>query len=94
MGMNITDLKNEVANRLGASKAEGARATDAVIQAIVDAVVDSGELVVPGFIKMEKIRKEACERRNPATGAIVQVPAKWAVKVKIGANFKKKVEAS
>ena len=46
-----------------------------------------------GFGTFERTERAAHTGKNPRTGEILEVPASRAVKFKVGAEFKKKVNA-
>jgi len=43
---------------------------------------------MPGFGKLKKTHRKAREGRNPATGAVIKIPAKTTVKFSIGKAMK------
>ncbi len=48
----------------------------------------TGEFVVPGLCKLTVQRRKARDGRNPATGEVIKIPAKTAVKAKIAKPLK------
>lgn len=48
----------------------------------------TGEFVVPGLCKLVVQRRKARDGRNPATGEIIKIPAKIAVKARIAKPLK------
>ena len=48
----------------------------------------TGEFVVPGLCKLTVQRRKARDGRNPATGEVIKIPAKIAVKAKIAKPLK------
>jgi DNA-binding protein HU-beta len=76
--MNRTDLINDVAERMGGTRADAVSAVTHVIAAIHAAIVRGEKLAIPGFGIFEKVVKPARSARNPATGATVQVPERAA----------------
>ena len=51
----------------------------------------NGEFTVPGFGKLKKTHRKARDGRNPATGAVIKIPAKTTVKFAIGKAMKDSV---
>ncbi|WP_326914987.1 HU family DNA-binding protein [Sphingopyxis chilensis] len=73
--MNHAELSDAVATSLGASKADGKKAVDAVFAAISDAAAKGDEVSVNGFGKFKVKETAAREGRNPSTGATIQIAA-------------------
>ena len=48
----------------------------------------NGEFVVPGLCKLVVQRRKARDGRNPATGEVIKIPAKIAVKARIAKPLK------
>jgi DNA-binding protein HU-beta len=51
-------------------------------------VTPNADYTLPGFGKHVKATRKAREGRNPATGAIIQIPAKTTVKFRLGKAMK------
>jgi len=51
-------------------------------------VKKNGEFTLPGFGKLKKTHRKARDGRNPATGAVIKIPAKTTVKFSIGKAMK------
>ena len=73
--MNKTELINAVAEKAGLSKKDSEKAVSAVIDAITETLVAGDKVQLIGFGSFET--KERSERvgRNPATGAMITIPA-------------------
>ena len=54
-------------------------------------VKENGEFVLPGFGKLVLSERKAREGRNPQTGETIQIPAKTALKFRIGKGLKDSV---
>ena len=71
------------------------RETDAYIAAIketiMEAMADGDEVAIPGFLKFTVGELAARVARNPQTGALINVPAKKKVKVKVLSDLKNSV---
>jgi DNA-binding protein HU-beta len=61
---------------------------DALAAMAVSEVKKNGEFTVPGFGKLKKTNRKAREGRNPATGAVIKIPAKTTVKFSLGKAMK------
>ena len=57
------------------------------------ATVEDGGVDIYGFVKFEKVHKDACEKRNPRTGEMAHVDAKFVPKAKFSSAFKREVNA-
>ena len=91
--MNKSELTTAVAQKAGV-ESETAASVLAAFQDVVTTSVAAGDPVaLTGFLTFERVDKEATTGRNPATGAEIKIDAKSVPKVKIGAAFKKAVNA-
>lgn len=86
--MTKTDLVNYIAEETGLSKADAARALEAVITGVTAGLKKEGKVTVTGFATFAAKKKEATIGRNPRTGETVNIPAKVAVTIKAGAKLK------
>ena len=50
-----------------------------------------GVVDITGFVKLEKVYKEATTARNPQTGESIAVPAKYIPKAKFSSTFKREI---
>ena len=71
--MTQTEIVNTLADGSGLKKTE---------------VKKNGEFTLPGFGKLVKATRKAREGRNPATGAVIKIPAKTTVKFRLGKAMK------
>ena len=51
-------------------------------------VESSGEFVVPGFGKLVKAQRKARQGRNPATGQVIEIPARTVLRFRIRKTLK------
>ena len=86
--MNKNDLIAAVAASSGLSKADAGKATDAVFDAITDALKNGGEARLPGFGSFSVANRAARQGRNPQTGATIQISASKQPKFKTGKALK------
>ena len=85
--MNKLELVKAVAAKAEVSNAVAAKVIDAALEAAVEAVKNGEGLQLVGYANISVVEKKARQAKNPRTGAIINVPAKKAAKVKLGAKF-------
>lgn len=86
--MTQTEIINNLAESSGLKKAEVKGLLDSMAELATNEVKKNGEFTVPGFGKLVKATRKAREGRNPATGAVIQIPAKTTVKFRLGKAMK------
>ncbi len=86
--MTKTDLVNAIAEKSGLTKADAARALDAMMESIAEGLKKDGKVTITGFCTFTAKKKPATTARNPRTGAVVPVPAKIAITIKAGSKLK------
>ena len=86
--MNKSDLVQSVADNSGLSKADSARAVDAVFDCITGALQGGGDVRVVGFGTFSVSRRAASTGRNPQTGETIQIAASNQPKFKAGKALK------
>ncbi|MCW5949802.1 MAG: HU family DNA-binding protein [Pyrinomonadaceae bacterium] len=89
--MTQTEIISSLAGSTGATKAQVKSLFDALSALATSEVKKNGEFTVPGFGKLKKTHRKAREGRNPATGAVIKIPAKTTVKFTIGKAMKDSV---
>jgi DNA-binding protein HU-beta len=72
--MNKADLSQAVAGELSWSKADAARAVDAVFEQIGIAMRDGKSVILIGFGTFSVRKRPARTGRNPRTGAALEIP--------------------
>jgi DNA-binding protein HU-beta len=94
--VNKAHLVRAVATGLGIppNNPVASEAVDAVLDAIVRAVVAGERVTVTGFGTLEAVDVPAREMRNPQTGGRMQVPARRRVRFRPGAQFAAYVQGS
>ena len=85
--MNKSELIKAAAAKAEVSAALAAKVIDAALEAAVEAVKKGEGVQLVGYANIAIVNKAARKAKNPRTGAIVEVPAKKAVKIKAGAKF-------
>lgn len=86
--MTQTEIVNALADQSGLKKTEVKGLFDAVADLAAKEVKKNGEFTLPGFGKLVKTTRKAREGRNPATGAVIKIPAKTTVKFRLGKAMK------
>lgn len=74
--MNKTELIAAVAERSGHTKHDSALVTDTAFTVIEEALMNGGEVKVPGFGKFAVKHREARVGKDPRTGEEKEFPAK------------------
>ncbi|MBK8501446.1 MAG: HU family DNA-binding protein [Saprospiraceae bacterium] len=85
--MNKGDLIESVANQSGLTKADAARAVDAVLDAITGSLMQGNKVTLPGFGTFSTSKRAARSGRNPSTGATIKIKAKTIAKFKPGSKL-------
>ena len=88
--MNKADLVNLVAARTELTKTEVSLVVDAVIETIVDSVVEGKKVSILGFGSFEPRDRSARQGLNPKTGEKIAIPAKRVPTFSAGKLFKDK----
>lgn len=86
--MTQTEIINALADGSGLKKTDIKGLFDAIAALAVKEVKKNGEFTLPGFGKLVKATRKAREGRNPATGAVIKIPAKTTVKFRLGKAMK------
>ncbi len=86
--MTQTEIINALADKSGLKKTEVKGMFDAIAALATSEVRKNGEFTLPGFGKLVKATRKAREGRNPATGAVIKIPAKTTVKFRLGKSMK------
>ncbi|HCH56290.1 MAG TPA: DNA-binding protein HU [Rhodospirillaceae bacterium] len=86
--MNKNDLVAAVADGAELSKADAAKAVDAVFDSITGSLKGGGEVRLVGFGTFSVANRKASTGRNPRTGEAIQIPASKQPKFKAGKGLK------
>ncbi len=89
--MTQTEVISSLADSCGCKKSQVKAMFDALASLATSEVRNNGEFTVPGFGKLKKTHRKARQGRNPATGAVINIPAKTTVKFSIGKSMKDSV---
>ena len=82
--MNKNDLVAAVADSAGLSKADSAKAVDAVFDSVSGVLKGGGDVRLVGFGTFGVSKRKARTGRNPQTGETIQIKAKKSVRFKPG----------
>ncbi|MFI7350365.1 HU family DNA-binding protein [Streptomyces sp. NPDC049936] len=91
--MNKAQLVEAIADKVG-GRQQAADAVDAVLDALVRAVVSGDRVSVTGFGSFEKVDRPARYARNPQTGERVRVKKTSVPRFRAGQGFKDLVSGS
>ncbi len=86
--MTKTDLVNFIAEETGLTKADSARAVDAMLSGVIKGLKEEKKVSLTGFFTIENVHKDARQSKNPRTGETITVPARNAAKFKAGSKLK------
>lgn len=86
--MTQTEIVNALAEKSGLKKTDVKGMFDSIAELAASEVQKNGEFTLPGFGKLVKATRKAREGRNPATGAVINIPAKTTVKFRLGKAMK------
>ncbi len=89
--MNKNDLIDEVAKKASLTKADSAKAVDAVFKSISAALSKGQQVRLVNFGTFLVARRKATEGRNPRTGKPIKIPASKQPKFRAGKVLKKAV---
>ncbi|MGR3914628.1 MAG: HU family DNA-binding protein [Gammaproteobacteria bacterium] len=86
--MNKAELIEAVASGAGQSKADAARAVEAVFESITRALSGRGTVAIIGFGTFSTSDRAARTGRNPRTGETINIAASCVPKFKAGKGLK------
>ena len=85
--MNKSELIESIAGKSGLSKADAAKALDALIESVTEGLSKGDRIALIGFGSWSVEQRSARTGRNPRTGDEIQIPAKKVIKFKAGAGL-------
>ncbi len=89
--MTKSELISKVALSAQMSKTEATQALNTVLEAMQEALVEDGKVILTGFGVFWTEKKEAHQGRDPRTGEAITVPAKAVIKFKAYSQMKGKI---
>ncbi|MEA3456733.1 MAG: HU family DNA-binding protein [Campylobacterota bacterium] len=90
--MTKAEFISEVASKSGLSQKDTNIVIQAGIDTLTELLIKKGNISFIGFGSFSTVEKDARDVKIPTTGKIVHVPAKTAVKFKVGKALKEAVE--
>lgn len=90
--MTKAQFISQVAANSGLSQKDTNIILDAAIETLSEVLIKKGNISFVGFGSFSTVEKAARDVRIPSSGKIVHVPAKTAVKFKVGKALKEAVE--
>ncbi|MFA5928257.1 MAG: HU family DNA-binding protein [Candidatus Margulisiibacteriota bacterium] len=90
--MNKQDLISEVANSTGMSKAAVMNITDSLIKTIEKSLKKGQDVQLVGFGTWKRKKRAARTGRNPKTGAMIKIAAKFVPSFSAGKKLKDSVQ--
>lgn len=91
--MNKTELAEKIAEKAGLSKTDAAKALNAAIESIEEAVVAGDQVQLIGFGTFKVSERSARTGRNPLTGETLKIAASKSPKFQPGKAFKEACNA-
>lgn len=82
--MNKNELIASVASETGLTKTDSAKAVDAFVASVTQALKSGDEVRLVGFGTFSVSKRSATTGRNPRTGAAINIPARKQAKFKAG----------
>ena len=86
--MNKSELIEVAAEKAELNKIQTAKALNAILEAIVEAVAKRDDVVLVGFGTFKASDRSARTARNPRTGEPLKIAATTVPKFSAGSNFK------
>ncbi|MEO1251710.1 MAG: HU family DNA-binding protein [Pseudomonadota bacterium] len=86
--MNKNEFIDKVADMAAMSKSDAARAVDAVLDAVTNALKSGDDVRLVGFGTFSAAKRKAREGRNPRTGETIQIAASIQPKFTAGKGLK------
>ena len=88
MAKNRSELVAEVAEKSGLTQKQVSDVLDGVFESFTEAVSVGDKLTIPGWLSVERTERAARKGRNPQTGAEIEIPAGYSVKLSAGSKLK------
>lgn len=92
--MTKSELVDQVADRAALTRQDAARAVDAVLATVEDALRRGSEVALSGFGKFHVGERGAREGVNPRTGERIQIAASRVPRFTAGSGLKNAVKSS
>lgn len=92
MALSRNDLVAALADKTGSTKKEADDFLSSFAEIVIDSIAEGEKVSIPGVLSIERVQRAARTGRNPATGATIEIPAGWGVKVSAGSRLKAAVK--
>ena len=89
--VNKNELIASIASETGLTKTDSAKALDAFVSSITNALKKGDEVRLVGFGTFAVTKRAASTGRNPRTGAAIKIPARKQAKFKAGKTLQDSV---
>ena len=86
--LNKTELVAKIAASTGQSQATVDTVLGGLFDALAESVGSGTKVSIPGWISVERTYRAGRSGRNPQTGATIDIPAGYSVKVSAGSKLK------
>ena len=90
--MTKSEFISKVAQSAQMSKTEATQALNTILEAMREALIEDGRVILTGFGIFWTEKKEEHQGRDPRTGEAITVPARIAVKFKAYSQLKNKLQ--
>lgn len=92
--MNRSDVIAAIVGRVGLDADQVGQVLDALTEVTAEAVGQGDPVKLPGFLTVDRTLRSARTARNPRSGEIIDVPAKFAAKVTAGVALRRAAEST
>ncbi len=89
--MNKSELIEKVSTALETTKAEAAKAVNAMLSTITSTLKKGQKVTIAGFGTFSVVKQKARKGKNPRTGESIKIRARKAPKFKAGKGLKETV---
>jgi len=91
--MNRMEFVEQIAPKLGLSKAKTEATVDLIFGEIKDVLAGGDTVAISGFGKLVPVERAPRDGRNPKTGEKILIPATKSVKFTVSGTFKASLNA-
>ena len=86
--LNKSELVAKIASSTGQSQATVDGVLNGLFEALAQSLGSGTKVSIPGWLAVERTHRAARTGRNPQTGASIEIPAGYSVKVSAGSKLK------
>lgn len=91
MAYNKSDLVSKVAQKSNLTKAQSEAAINAFQEVLIESLKSGEGLKLTGILSAERVKRAKRTGRNPRTGAVIDIPERYGVKLTAGSHLKQAV---